>query len=45
LSIILRLELVGLLVPLAIQAWWFDRVDWLEGGFTILASGLAALSR
>ena len=44
LAIIIRLELVGLLVPLAIQAWLQDRVDWLEGGFTIVVSALAALS-
>lgn len=44
LSVILRLELSGLLVPLVIQAWYMDRLDWLEGGATLLSSALAALS-
>ena len=44
LAVILRLELIGLLVPLAIQAWLIDRVDWLEGGFTMAVSTLASLS-
>lgn len=45
LSVILRLELAGLLVPLIIQAWYMDRLDWLEGGATLLSSALAALSK
>lgn len=44
LAVILRLELIGLLIPLAIQAWMIDRVDWLEGGFTMAVSALASLS-
>lgn len=45
LAVVLRLELAGLLAPLAIQAWYLDRLDWLEGGFTMLTSGLVALSK
>lgn len=45
LTIILRLELAALLIPLAIQAWWYDRVDLLEGGFAVGFSALASLSK
>lgn len=44
-AVILRLELVGLLIPLALQAWYYERVDWLEGAFIVTASGLAATSQ
>lgn len=45
LAITMRLELVGLLAPLAVQSWACKYVDWLEGGFALLASVIASASK
>jgi alpha-1,6-mannosyltransferase len=44
LAVTMRLELLGLLAPLAIQAWMYDRVDWLEGAFTIISTAVSCAS-
>lgn len=45
LAITLRLELLGLLAPLALQSWLYDRVDWLEGLFSILFTAVSCTSQ
>lgn len=40
----MRLELLGLMAPLAVQAWMYDRVDWLEGAFAIVSTAISCAS-
>lgn len=32
------------MAPLAVQAWLYDRVDWLEGAFAIISTGISCAS-
>ncbi|KAK9895497.1 glycosyltransferase family 22 protein [Cystobasidium minutum MCA 4210] len=44
LAVTMRLELLGLMAPLAVQAWMYDRVDWLEGSFAIISTAISCAS-
>lgn len=44
LAVTMRLELLGLMAPLAVQAWMYDRVDWIEGSFAIVSTAISCAS-
>ena len=45
LAVTMRLELLGLVAPLAVQAWMYDRVDWLEGSFAVISTAISCASK